>query len=84
MRTERSMKTTTKIVTQIEELALLGVTIQIERSGAEYEVTVFDPWPREDGQKNHSHHGGKTLAEAVNRAAQCLLVQEAKKESAGS
>lgn len=53
---------------QLEELLALGGAIQIEGHPGSYEVTVYDPWPRADGLKNHSHHGGETLAEAINRA----------------
>ena len=69
-RLKRSSNTPAKIVEQIEALLEAGDTVSIDRlRNGGYEVTVFDQWPRPDGVKNHSHYGGQTLAEAVNRSS---------------
>jgi hypothetical protein len=54
---------------QLMQLLMLG-TVQIEHTQVpcEYEVTLFT------GRHGaHTHHGGATLAEALNRATQATL-----------
>ncbi len=71
-RLARSKSTPGVIVEQLEALIATGNAIQVEGHPGSYEVTIFDWCPRADGLKNHTHHGGQTLAEAVNRAAATL------------
>jgi hypothetical protein len=65
-RLARSKSTPAVVVAQIEALLArddVG-SVTIDGRPGSYEVTVHE-W----ASKNHSHHGGVTLAEAVNRAA---------------
>lgn len=52
---------------QLEALLECGM-VRIERTGApcEYEVTTYF------ARDHHAHHGGATLAEAINRATRAL------------
>ncbi len=53
---------------QLQDLLDRFGTITLEKTGmpCEYEITTYSP--KRDG--GHSHHGGATLAEAINRATQ--------------
>lgn len=57
------MRKSTVALTQVQCLVDAGCLVQIERTTVpcEYEVTVFE-------HGTHTHHGGETLDEAVNRA----------------
>ncbi len=53
---------------QLQALLDYYGTVTVEKTGmpCEYEVTTYSP--KRDG--GHSHYGGATLAEAINRASQ--------------
>ncbi len=53
---------------QLEELLATCSSVAIERTlmPCEYEVTVYR------GRDQHSHYGGASLAEAINRACKDL------------
>ncbi len=68
----------TSPLVQLEELLSHCGTVTIERTGlpCEYEVTTYS-LERDGG---HSHHGGATLAEAINRATRICSTSASSQE----